>query len=108
MNRLVADVNAETCPEARPVVLQGADAYARARQAVLAEGLELVTDDPKAGRLEATATDTWLGLKDDLAVRVTPTGGGAKVDFRSISRYGEGDIGGNCDRVTRLVQALRP
>ncbi len=110
MNRLVADVNAETCPEARPVNLQQsvADAYARARLAVLAEGLELVRDDPKAGRLEATATEVVLGLKDDLAVRVTPTGAGAKIDFRSISRYGEADLGGNCARVTRLVQAVRP
>ena len=110
MNRLVAEVNAETCPQARPAILQGsaADAYARARQAVLAEGLDLVRDDPRAGRLEATATDAILGLKDDLAVRVTQTGQGAKVDFRSVSRYGEADIGGNCARVTRLVQAVRP
>ena len=109
MNRLVAEVNSETCPAARPALTLAspADAYARARQAVLADGLKLVLDDPKAGRLEAVATEPWLGLKDDLAVRVRPTAQGSRVDFRSISRFGQSDIGDNCDRVTRLVQAVR-
>ena len=57
--------------------------------------------------LEAVATEPWLGLKDDLAVRVRPTAQGSRVDFRSISRFGQSDIGDNCDRVTRLVQAVR-
>ncbi len=109
MNRMVAEVNGETCPGARPAILAAppAAAYARARQAVLTAGLELVTEDPQGGRLEAVATDPWLGLEDDLAVRVRPAGAGAKVDFRAISRFGQSDFGVNCDRVTGLVQAVR-
>ena len=108
MNRRVAEVNGETCPGARPVPLSmpPAQAYARAKAAVLAEGLELYSDSPAAGRLEATATGTWLGLKDDVAVRVTPTAAGSQVDVRSVSRGGLSDFGDNCRRVSDLVQKI--
>ncbi len=109
MNRHVADVNAETCPGARTLVLPFSpdQAYAAARTAVLADGLDLFTDQEAAGRLEATASDPWLGFKSDLAVRVRPDPAGARVDLRSISRQGLSDFGSNCARVTRLVAAIR-
>lgn len=108
MNRRVAEVNAETCADAQPVDLNLSlgQAYARARAAVIADGEQLVTDDPQAGRLEATAVDPWLGFKDDVAVRVRPGPKGARIDFRSSSRGGLWDFGSNCDRVARLVRAI--
>ncbi|HEY5412269.1 MAG TPA: AMP-binding protein [Caulobacteraceae bacterium] len=108
MNRRVAEVNGETCPGARPVplTLPPAEAYAKAKAAVLAEGLELYSDSPASGRLEATATGTWLGLKDDLAVRVTATATGSQIDLRSVSRGGLADFGDNCRRVTGLVKRI--
>jgi fatty-acyl-CoA synthase len=108
MNRRVAEVNGETCPGAHPVTLNApADqAYARAKAALADEGLELVTDAPAAGRLEATATNLWLGLKDDVAVRVAASGSGSRVDVRSISRGGVADYGDNCRRVTQLVRLI--
>ncbi len=108
MNRRVADVNAETCPGARPVVVAVSpdQAYARAKQAVSDAGLRIVGDDAHDWRLEAVASSSWLGFKDDLAVRVTPDPKGARVDFRSISRNGQSDLGANCARVGRLVQAV--
>ena len=105
MNRRVAEVNAETCPAAKPVLLSlpPAQAYARAKAAVLAQGLALDADQPASGRLEATASGLWLGLKDDLAVRVSATAGGSRVDLRSTSRAGLSDFGANCRRVANLV-----
>ena len=108
MNRRVAEVNGETCPGAHPVPLAvpADQAYARAKAALADEGLELFSDTPAAGRLEATATNLWLGLKDDVAVRVTASGSGSKVDVRSISRGGVADYGDNCRRVTELVRLI--
>jgi fatty-acyl-CoA synthase len=84
--RRVADVNAETCPAARPLVLARSptDAYEAAKAAVQAAGLSIVTDDPMDGRLEATGQSFWYGLKDDLVVRVRALGdaAGARVDMR--------------------------
>ncbi len=109
MNRRVAEVNAETCPSAKPVVLSlpAHEAYRRARAALLARGLALISDAPAAGRLEATATGFWLGLKDDVAVRVSPAGpGGSMVDVRSVGRGGVSDYGANCRRVSDLVRLI--
>ena len=108
MNRRVAEVNAETCPGAKPATLSlaPAEAYARAKAALQANGFSLFSDVPAEGQLEATAAGAWLGLKDDVAVRVTPDGSGSRVDVRSVSRSGPADYGANCRRVTELVRAL--
>jgi fatty-acyl-CoA synthase len=108
MMRRVAEVNGETCPGAHPVPLAVPvdQAYARAKASVAAQGLDLFSDTPASGRLEATATNLWLGLKDDVVVRVTAAGTGSKVDVRSVSRGGVADFGDNCRRVTDLVRLI--
>ncbi len=106
--RAVAEVNAETCPGARPAVLNTTprQAYVAAKAAVAAAGLALVTDDPSSGRLEATATSLLYGFKDDVVVRVKAQGAGARVDARSISRVRTSDLGANCRRIESLMAAL--
>ena len=107
--RRIADVNAETCAAARPLVLARApsDAYEAAKAAVLASGLTLITDDPMDGRLEATGRSYWYGLVDDLVVRVRPDAAGARVDMRSIGREGGADLGRNCRRIEGLLTAIK-
>jgi len=107
--RRIADVNAETCPAARPLVVERspADAYEAAKAAVQAAGLAIVTDDPMDGRLEATGQSFWYGLKDDLVVRVRPDANGARVDMRSIGRAAGADMGRNCRRVNRLLATVK-
>jgi fatty-acyl-CoA synthase len=107
--RRVADVNAETCAAARPLVLERApaDAYEAAKAAVLASGLTLITDDPMDGRLEATGKSYWYGLVDDLVVRVRPDANGARVDLRSIGRDPGADMGRNCKRIEGLIGAMK-
>ena len=104
----IAVVNEETCPGAKPVLLAKSmqDAYATAKAALIAEGLTVVTEDPAAGRLEATASSFWYGFKDDIVVRVQPDGSGSRIDLRSVSRVGMSDLGQNCKRVTALVAAM--
>ncbi len=108
MNRRVAEVNAETCPGAKPAILDAppAQAYVRAKAALQSSGLTLFSDAPATGRLEATASGLWLGLKDDVAVRVSAAGSGSRVDLRSVSRGGVADYGENCRRVGALVRLI--
>lgn len=104
----VAEINTRTCPSVAPLVIAAPVdvAFTRVRDAVKGAGLEIVTDDPRAGRLEATATSGWFRFKDDLMVRVRPEGAGARVDMRSVSRKGVSDLGVNCQRLTKLRGAL--
>jgi fatty-acyl-CoA synthase len=106
--RRVADVNAETCASARPVTLTSspAQAFQAAKASLLQSGLELVTEDAAAGRLEAVATGILYGQKSDVVVQVSPSGQGSVINLRSISRQGEDDMGANCRRIGRLIQGL--
>jgi fatty-acyl-CoA synthase len=104
----VAEINARTCPAAVPAVIVGNvnAAYDKTRAAMLGEGMTLVTENPASGRLEATGQTKFLKLTHDVVARVRAEGAGARVDFRSISRDGEIDLGDNCRRVARLRQAV--
>ncbi|MBB3191352.1 DUF1499 domain-containing protein [Halomonas cerina] len=57
-------------------------------------------------RLEATATTRWFGFKDDVAIRLTETGNGVRVDVRSASRVGRSDLGTNAARIQAYLEAL--
>jgi fatty-acyl-CoA synthase len=109
MNRRVAEVDADTCPSAQPVFLPVPpdQAFARAKAALQSEGLQIVTDDLAAGQVEAVAQDLWLGFADDTAIRIRSDPKGARVDLRSVSREGQNDLGANCRRVTKLIQAIQ-
>lgn len=108
LGRPVAEVNAKTCPAAVPATLMGtaAHAYARAKEVLLADKMAIVTDDPVAGRLEASAARGLFAQKDDVIVRVRTEGAGARVDIRSSARDGATDGGENCKRLTRLRAAI--
>lgn len=104
----VAEINARTCPGAVPAVIMAAPAaaYDKTRAALLAEGMTLVTENPASGRLEATGQTRWLKLAYDVVARIQVEGAGARIDFRSVSRSGEIDLGDNCRRITRLRRAV--
>ena len=86
--------------------LPPAEAFARARDALQAMGLEIAAADERAGRLEAVATTQWFGFKDDVAVRITPIGQGSRIDVRSKSRVGRSDLGTNAKRIQELLHRL--
>lgn len=106
--RRIAEINQETCPGARPAMttLSPEKAFAAVKAAMLAQGVALVVDDPATGRLEGAATSPIYGFKDDVVARIQPQGIGSRVDFRSISRVGDGDRGANCRRVSDLAAAV--
>jgi hypothetical protein len=58
------------------------------------------------GYIEAIARTPILGFRDDVVVRVRPTGDGARIDVRSASRYGRHDLGTNASRVRNLIDDI--
>ena len=83
-----------------------ADAFKRALQAARDMGWEIVAADAAAGRIEATDTTFWFGFKDDVVIRVEADGAGSRVDVRSVSRVGVGDVGANAKRIRAYLQRL--
>lgn len=96
-------------PDLGPLLISDppARAFNRALAAARSMGWELVASDPASGRIEATDTTLWFGFKDDVVVRVTPQPTGSRVDVRSLSRVGGGDIGANAARIRSYLAALR-
>jgi uncharacterized protein (DUF1499 family) len=82
-------------------------AFDRAVAAAKAMGWDIVASDPAGGRIEATDTTFWFGFKDDVVVRVTPQPAGSRVDVRSLSRVGGGDLGANAARIRAFLAAVK-
>jgi uncharacterized protein (DUF1499 family) len=81
--------------------------FARAVDVARGLGWEIVAAAPAEGRLEATDRTRWFGFRDDVVVRVTADGPGARVDVRSVSRVGRSDLGTNARRIRSFLDALR-
>jgi uncharacterized protein (DUF1499 family) len=92
-------------PELGPLVLPAppSQAFASALAAAHEMGWEMVASEPAEGRIEATATTLWFGFLDDVVVRITPAGSGSRIDVRSVSRVGRGDVGTNAKRITEYL-----
>ena len=104
----VARAQAGAYPDLRTQRMDAApaDAFKRALQAARSMGWEIVAADAAAGRIEATDTTFWFGFKDDVVIRVEADGAGSRVDVRSVSRVGVGDVGANARRVRAYLRAL--
>ena len=95
-------------PDIQPVTLPvppGA-AFHVALAAARDMGWAIVASDSSAGRIEATATTTWFGFKDDVVVRVGPDPKGSRIDVRSESRVGGTDTGRNAARIRQYERRL--
>jgi uncharacterized protein (DUF1499 family) len=60
----------------------------------------------REGRIEAVARTALMGFRDDVVIRVRPIPGGARLDIRSASRYGQRDFGTNAQRVLSLLEEI--
>jgi len=96
-------------PDITPVTLPmpPAQAFAKALAAAEAMGWEVVGRDADAGRIEAVDSTKWFGFKDDIAIRVRAADAGSRVDIRSKSRVGRGDLGTNAQRIRAYVERLK-
>jgi len=92
-----------------PLVLdmEPADALAEAEAVARDMGWEIAATAPEDGRIEATATTTWFGFKDDVVIRVRALeSGGSRLDVRSVSRIGTSDLGTNAERIRTFIDRL--
>lgn len=96
-------------PDVKPLhlIVPPPQAFDRALATARSMGWEIVDASPDQGRIEATATTTWFGFKDDVVVRVRPDPNGSTVDVRSLSRVGRSDLGANANRIRRYLARLR-
>jgi uncharacterized protein (DUF1499 family) len=96
-------------PDIQPLRLAVAPniAFERAKGAIEEAGWQIVREDPSAGRIEALATTFWFGFKDDVVIRVAADGPGSRVDVRSKSRVGKGDLGTNAQRIRSYQKRLQ-
>jgi len=83
-----------------------AEAFASVLRVAEELGWTVVEQDGAAGVLEATDETAVFGFVDDIVVRVRPTGTGAIIDARSLSRLGVGDLGANAARIRAMRDAL--
>jgi uncharacterized protein (DUF1499 family) len=56
--------------------------------------------------IEATARTPIMGFRDDVVIRVSAIGNGARVDMRSASRYAWHDFGANASRIRSLFEDI--
>jgi uncharacterized protein (DUF1499 family) len=69
-------------------------------------GWTVVAMDDAGGRIEAIDRTFWFGFADDIVIRVRPTDAGSRVDVRSVSRVGVGDVGTNAARIRAFLAQL--
>lgn len=70
---------------------------------------EIVTADKEAGLIEAWDKLPWFGFIDDVVIRVdtAETAERTKIDVRSVSRLGQGDIGVNAHRIREYLDEVQ-
>jgi uncharacterized protein (DUF1499 family) len=104
----VASLQREGYPDIAPISIDktSPEVFARAQQVAQSSGWDMVSVESNALRIEATATTFLFGFKDDIVIRVTPTGTGSTVDIRSLSRVGGSDIGTNAGRIRDFRRRL--
>lgn len=95
-------------PDVQPLelALSPAQALSKARRVAGEMHWQIDAYDPATGRLEATAQTAFFGFKDDVVVRVRPSGSGSRVDVRSDSRVGFGDVGTNAMRIHAFLTRM--
>ncbi len=98
------------CADLQPALIAGPPdtAFARVRTFAEQHPTWTVTQaDLAAGTVEAISTSWLFRFQDDVVLRVRPADGGkARVDVRSKSRDGKGDLGVNAARIREVVRSL--
>ncbi len=105
-----AAVQQQCCADLHPARLRMApgEAFTRVRDVAQSIPTWTVTRaDPDRGAIEAIATSRLFGFHDDVVIRIRPDADGAsRVDVRSKSRDGKGDLGVNAGRIRTFVAAI--
>ena len=95
-------------PDVRPLEMpvSADEAFAAALGLVEDRGWEVLSADPAESQIEAIARSRLFGFEDEVAIRVTETDSGARIDMRSRSRLGQIDRGANARRIEAFLADL--
>ena len=104
----VAKLQKEFYPDIVPAILLNSPEvlFKRALKVGRDMGWEIIDADPAQGRIEATATTTWFGFKDDIVILIQSYEGGSLINVRSVSRVGKSDVGTNAMRIRQFLGKL--
>jgi hypothetical protein len=83
------------------------EVFAAAEQIARDSGWNIVDADRTTGRIEATAMTPWIRFEDDVVIRIVASGSATRVDMRSKSRLGRGDMGVNARRIRDFLDKLK-
>lgn len=99
----------EAYPDLQPIRLPSSPrvAYEKALATAVSLGWEIVAESPERLVFDAQDETELFRFVDDITVRVSADGAGSKVDVRSKSRDGQGDLGANAARIRRFAEALQ-
>ena len=103
----------EAYPDIRPMALErsAAEVFNLVQEAVRRLGWAVAISEPPGndgvGRIEATDRTLIMGFTDDVVVQVKGDDTQAKIDVRSVSRYGQHDLGTNAARVRTLFAEVK-
>lgn len=106
----VAETQQQYYPDIQPLFLDIPydEAFDRALQAAREMPWEdLVDENREEGRIEATDKLPWFGFRDDVVIRVDTADAGSRIDVRSKSRIGRGDIGVNAQRIRDYLETVK-
>ena len=81
-------------------------AYEKALEAAREKPWEIVAADKEDLRIEAYHKLPWFGFIDDVVIRVDTSENGSKIDVRSVSRLGRGDLGVNAHRIKDYLNSI--
>lgn len=95
-------------PDVRPLEMpvSADEAFAAALSLVEERGWEVLSADPAESQIEAIAMSRVFGFEDEVAIRVSETDTGARIDMRSRSRLGQIDRGANARRIEAYLADL--
>lgn len=105
-NSQVAAIQRKFFPDIRPIITDKSpqQAFEIALSTAKKLGWEIYAANPDLGRIEAVDTTFWFGFKDDIVIRIAATEKASRVDLRSVSRVGQGDMGANADRINQFTR----
>ena len=104
----IAEIQKEHYPDIGTLHLQDPpeQAFEKALAAARKTNWIIVAVNKESLTIEATHTLPWFGFKDDIVIRVDTTVTGSKIDVRSVSRIGRGDIGVNAERIRDYLRLI--
>ncbi len=105
----IARLQKKAYPDIRPLIFPDSEreVFARALAAAHAMGWQVAASKPEEGRIEAYDATFWYGFIDDVVIRLTPHNGGTRLDVRSKSRVGVGDVGANARRIRNFFERIK-